>query len=107
MSKISRAFTVCNEVYEAARTQGINMSQAAEDGIRSRLSMAEIEEHKDELSTKMQEALELMTDSERAKCMEALSRNLSFASGWKRRIKNTTGIIVGEQEIIKVFGPKE
>ena len=107
MAKTHTTITLDPDVQREAVERRINISEAAEQGIRRAIGMDEIEEKKETLSPKMKEALEMMTDSEKEKAFECVGRDTKFARGWKRRIKIATGINVSEEEIIKVFGKKK
>lgn len=107
MSKIARLVTIDVQVYQAARMRGINLSDAAEQGIRSAICMDKIEEKAKACSPAMEKALSLMTASDKARAPIVLSECPGKASAWKRRIKNLTNMDVSEDEILKVFGNGE
>ena len=102
MSKIARLFTVDVKIYEAARRRGINMSDAAEQGMRSALDMRDVEKKAEGMSDAFKRAWELLSDEDRRQCVSAMQRNPNYAHGQKKKIKNLTGVDVSEDELKKL-----
>lgn len=100
--------TIDEEVYKEAQRRNINISDAAELGIRQRLNMEEIKEDMEKrakkYSKKAQELLEIIEPEDLAKCKEAVSRDPEFSRGWQRILKDKYGVELSRTEIIKVFG---
>ncbi len=111
MSRIARCVTIDQDVYKKAQARNINISDAAEQGIRSRLNMEQVkEEVKKETkrySRQIKDLLEIISDEDLAKIREAITRNVEFSKGWQRILKDKYGVTVSRTEIIKVFGPKK
>jgi len=103
MSKIARLFTIDYEVYDEARRQGINLSEAAEFGIRSMIAMEDVREKAGSYSPEMQKLLGEITPEDIRKCQESVKRDILFAKGWKRAFEKNYGVEVTQKEIIKVF----
>jgi len=106
MTKAHTTLTVDYEVLMAAKARDVNISAVLEETLRRYLSMDDIEKRKGEMSQPLQRALELMTPEEKSECAKCIQRESRFAAGWKRRIKNTTGVDVDEGELLKIFGVK-
>lgn len=58
------------------------------------------------MSPALAKAMELMTPEEKSECARCIKKEARFAVGWKKRIKNTTGVDVDEKELLKLFGEK-
>lgn len=104
MARIARLFTVDVEVYEEARRKGINLSEAAELGLRSVIRMEDVREKAKKYSVAMQKLLREITDEDMRKCQEAIKRDTQFSIGWRRIFKNKYECDVTREEINKVFG---
>lgn len=103
MVKISRAFTIDVGIYTEARNLGINMSEAAEQGIMSSLSAAKLVKEgkpmKKETEDKIRAALKELSEAQRGKLREDIANNKNWRPLWKRIIKNCTGIQITENEL--------
>ena len=104
MTKSHTTLTIDGEVLSAAKARGMNISALLEETLRRYLSMDDIERHKDEASSALRKAMELMTPDEKVECGRCIQREARFAAGWKRRIKNTTGVDVEEKDLLRFFG---
>ena len=104
MTKSHTTLTIDGGVLAAAKARGMNISALLEETLRRYLSMDDIEKRKDEASPALQKAMELMTPEEKAECERCIQREARFAAGWKRRIKNTVGVDVDENELLRFFG---
>ncbi|GAG88477.1 unnamed protein product [marine sediment metagenome] len=104
MVKIARCFTVDDEAYKKARGKHINISEAAEFGIRSALKMDDADAKAEKMDTRIKDGIACMSDRQITKCYADIAKSHLEAKRWVRIIKYISGKTLSEAEIVKVFG---
>ena len=104
MVKIARCLTIEHDVYEQARKKHINISAAAEFGIRSALNMKEIDDKVKDMNDRVKSAIISLSDDRISRCRADLKHSKSFANKWIKIIENISGEKLSRDEIIEVFG---
>jgi len=94
MTKTTIAVTIETEVVEHARERGINISEAAEQGIRSALNEGPAEKE-----DRIQNVLNSLTEAQRKTILDVYERKGTLPIGWIRVIKESTGIRITTHDL--------
>lgn len=103
MVKIARCFTVDDKVYTLGKAKGLNLSEAAEFGLRSALKMCEIQKKAGKMDTRIKDALACLSQNQIDRCFSDLRKDPKKAEKWVRIIKNVSDEEMSREEIVKVF----